>query len=69
MAKRKTVALEPISPAEVALNGLKKIRADIDLQIAALEATIPSRNNGKGLPKNFKAFDPTPLLKKMGRLP
>jgi len=58
--------VKKISPAEVALNGLKKLRRDIDLQIAALEATIPSRNDKQSYnPKNV--FDPRPMLKKMGK--
>ena len=65
MPRRKPI--EPISPAEIALNGMRKLRAQLDLEIAALESTIPARNNGK--PRTMrKVFDPTPILKKMGKL-
>jgi len=65
MPKKK---IEEISPAEVALNGMKKMRRDLDLQIAALEASIPSRNSGRSTGKNFKVFDPAPILRKMGKI-
>jgi len=63
MPKRKPI--EQISPAEIALNGMKKLRAQIDLEIAALEATIPSRNSGRRKPA--EVFDPRPILKKNGQ--
>lgn len=65
---KKPKPIPEISPAEVALNGLKKIRADLDLQIAALAASIPSRNAGRSSNKPHQVFDPRPILKKMGRI-
>lgn len=64
--KKNHESLPPVSPQQVALDGLYKLEREIKLQIAALIATMPTRSatSPKVCPK---AFDPRPMLKAMDK--